>query len=60
MPMFNLIECRITYLKVSRRLWQYYRDEPTIEANNNIIDFPANKFNSNSFKFKQGKQKNVA
>ena len=60
MPMFNLIECRITYLKASRRLWQYYRDEPTIEANNNIIDFPANKFNSNSFKFKQGKQKNVA
>ena len=60
MPVFNLIECRITYLKASRRLWQYYRDEPTIEANNNIIDFPANKFNSNSFKFKQGKQKNVA
>ena len=39
MPMFNLIECRITYLKASRRLWQYYRDEPTIEGNNNIMVF---------------------
>ena len=43
----------IQYLKTSGSLWQYYRDEPAIDANVNIIDFPANYNNSNSFKFKQ-------
>ena len=28
MPMNNLIECSDNYLKTSRSLWQYYRDEP--------------------------------
>ena len=46
-----------------RRHRQYYRDEPAIENNNNINDFPTNNNNSkNSFKFKQqitGKTGNV-
>ena len=51
--MHNLIEYSNAYLKTSRRLWQYYRDEPAIDANNNITDFLVNDNNSNSFKFKQ-------
>ena len=33
MPMYNLIEYSRNYLKTSKSLWQYYRDEPndTIE-----------------------------
>ena len=34
-------------------MWKYYRDEPALEANNKIIDFPANNNNSASFRFKQ-------
>ena len=41
MPMYNLI------------LWQYYRDEPALDDNDNIIDVPANNSDSNSLKFKQ-------
>ena len=46
MAMYNLIEYSDAYLKTSRSLWQYYRDEPALDANNNIIDFPANNNNS--------------
>ena len=53
MPMYNLIEYSDAYLKALGSLWQYCRDEPAIYANNNIIDFPANKNNSISFRFKQ-------
>ena len=38
MPMYNLIA---------------YRDEPALDNNNNITDFPANNNNRISFKFKQ-------
>ena len=34
-------------------LWQYYRDEPALDDNSNITDFPADNNNSDSFKFKQ-------
>ena len=51
--MYNLIEYGNAYSKTSGTLWQYYRDEPAIYTNGNIIDFPANYNNSNSFKFKQ-------
>ena len=50
-PMYNLIEYSDAYLKTSGSLWQYYRDEPAIVADGNIMDFPANNNNSNSFKF---------
>ena len=53
MPMYNLIECSYPYSKASGSLWQYYRDEPALDANSNIIGFPANNNNSNPFKFKQ-------
>ena len=53
MHMHNLIENSDAYQKTSGSLWQYYRDEPALDANNEIIDFPANNNNSASFKFKQ-------
>ena len=52
-PMYNLIECSDPYLKASRSLWQYNRDEPAVNANSEVIDFPANNNNSASLKFKQ-------
>ena len=53
MPMFNLIEYSHTYSKKSGSLWQYYRDEPALDNNGNITDFPHDSNNSASFKFKQ-------
>ena len=41
MPLYNLLEYRNNYAKISGRLWQYYRDEP----NDNLAD-------SESFKSK--------
>ena len=46
MALYNLIKYSDAYLKTSGSLWQYYRDEPALDANNNIIDFPANNNNS--------------
>ena len=34
MPMYNLIEYSINYLKTSRSLWECYTDKP--------VDFPGN------------------
>ena len=53
MPMYNLIEYSDAYLKTSGSLWKYYRDEPAIDDNVGVIDFPADNNNSKSFKFKQ-------
>ena len=53
MPMYNLIEYNDAYLNTSRSLSQYYRDEPALDNNGNITDFPADNNNSASFKFKQ-------
>ena len=53
MPMHNLIEYSDPYLKASRSLWQYNRDELALNANSEVIDFPANNNNSASLKFKQ-------
>ena len=40
-------------MKTSGSLWQYYRDEPALNSNDNN-DFPANNnSNSISFKFKE-------
>ena len=52
-PMYNLIEYGDASSKISGSVWQYYRDEPSLDKNNNIIDFPANDNNSISFKFTQ-------
>ena len=40
-------------MKTSGSIWQYYRDEPALNINNAIIDFPANNNNSILFKFKE-------
>ena len=53
MPLYDLIEYSHAYSKASGSLWQYYGNEPALSNNDNIIDFPANNNNSNSFKFKQ-------
>ena len=53
MPKYSLIEYSNAYSKTSDILWQYYRDEPALDANNNIIDFSANNNNSDTFKCKQ-------
>ena len=50
MPTYNLIEYSDAYSKTSGSLWQYHRDEPALNNNNNIIDFPADNNNSISFK----------
>ena len=38
MPMYNLIEYSDAYSKISESLWQYYRDDPVLDKNGNIID----------------------
>ena len=48
MPMYNLIENSDAYSKTSGSLWQYCRDETALNANSEIIDFPANNNNSAS------------
>ena len=51
MQIYNLIEYRDNCSKASASLWQYYRDEPFLDANGAIVDFPVDN-NSASFKFK--------
>ena len=41
MSMYNLIEYSNAYSKTSRSLSQYYRDEPALDVNDNIVNFPA-------------------
>ena len=52
MPMYNLIEYSGAYSKTSGSLWQNYRAETALNANGEMIDFPANN-DSASLKFKQ-------
>ena len=49
MSMYNLIEYGDIYSKTSG---QYYWDEPTLDKNQNIIEFTANNNHSILFKFK--------
>ena len=53
MTMYNLIEYSKAFWKTSGSLWKCYRDEPVLDNNNNIIDFPDDNNNSISFKFKR-------
>ena len=53
MPMYSFIEYNNAYSKTSGSLWQYYRDEPALDTNNNIIYFPDDNNNSTSFIFKE-------
>ena len=51
MPMYNLIEYSDNYAKTTGSLWQYCKDIPARNANNNIVAFDANN-TTDSFKFK--------
>ena len=51
--MYTLIEYRDAYSKGSRSYWQYFRDEPVLNDNSNIIEFPNDNNKSILFKFKQ-------
>ena len=52
MPMYDLIEYSDNYSKTSGSLWEYYWDEPVLNNNGAVIDFPADNNNSALFKFK--------
>ena len=53
MHMYNFIKYSDAYLKTSGSLWQHYRDQPALDNNGNITDFPDDNNNTASFKFKQ-------
>ena len=41
MPMSNLLDYSNIYSETSGTLWQYHRDEPALDNNDAITDFPA-------------------
>ena len=51
MPMYNLIEYSDNYAKTSGSLWQYCKDIPPVNNNNEIIAFTENNL-ADSFNFK--------
>ena len=51
--MYNLIEYSDIYLKITGSLWQYYKDELSLDVTRRYIDFLADNDNSISFKFKE-------
>ena len=51
MPMYNLVEYSDNYAKTTGRLWQYCKDIPARNNNDEIIDFGANNL-TDSFNFK--------
>ena len=42
MNMYNLVEYSEKCAKTSGSLWSYYRDQPALDSNVNITDFPVN------------------
>ena len=53
MCMYNLIQYSDACFKTLEILWQFYRHKPALKSNGEIVDFPKNNNNSNSFKLKQ-------
>ena len=51
MPMYNLIEYSDNYAKTTGTLWQYCKDIPALNANDEIVDFAAGNA-TDSFNFK--------
>ena len=51
MPMYNLIEYSDNYAKTTGSLWQYCKDIPALNANDEITEFTAGNL-TNSFNFK--------
>ena len=53
MPIYNLLEYSNNYSKTSGRLWQYCKDIPAVNNNDNVVDFNgANTTDSFDFKLK--------
>ena len=50
--MYNLKDCSDNYSKISGSLWQYNKDEPFLNPNVDIVDFPADNNHSVLLKFK--------
>ena len=50
MPMYNLLEYSKNYRKTTGSLWNYYRDEPNSDTDDNEIKHSI--INSNSFDYK--------
>ena len=48
MFMYILIEYSDIYWKPSQGLWQYYRDEGTLNNDGDINDFPVNNSNNHN------------
>ena len=53
MPVYNLLKYSDNYLKISRILWQYCRNEPAVNDNGGIIDFTADNSETDSSKIKK-------
>ena len=53
MNVYNLIEYSENYPQTSESSWQYYRNQPALNNDDNIIDFPANDDTSLLFKYKK-------
>ena len=53
MPMYNLIEYSDNYSETSGILWQYCRDEPSLDADNAITDFNEANAYTDLFKIKE-------
>ena len=53
MPMYNFIEYSDNNSKTSRILWQYSRDEPTVDGNGEIVDVTADNATTSLFKIKK-------
>ena len=51
-PMYNLMKYSDNYSKIFRSLWPYHRDEPTVNDNKVIGDFPDHS-DSTSFQLEQ-------
>ena len=50
MPMYNLLEYSKNYKKTTGSLWNYYRDEPNSDTDDNEINYSI--INSKSFDYK--------
>ena len=50
MSMYNLLECSKNYRQTTGSLWNYYRDEPNSDTNDNEIKYSI--INSKSFDYK--------
>ena len=53
MLMYNLIKYSDICSKTSGSLWQYCRDEPVLDNNGCIVDFPVDNSSSIPYKFKE-------